>query len=74
MKHKQKYGTYMKICLVAPRVGKVKGVFLGGSTNNLINLSRELAKQHEVHLIILQLPFQEQFSLEHEQDRNPLLL
>jgi len=41
----------MKICLVAPRVGKVRGVFIGGSANNVVNLSKELAKRHEVHLV-----------------------
>lgn len=41
----------MKICLVAPRIGKTKGAFIGGSTNSVINLSRELAKKHEVHLV-----------------------
>jgi len=41
----------MKICLIAPRVGKVKGAFIGGSVNNVVNLSKELAKKHEVHLV-----------------------
>jgi len=41
----------MKICLIAPRVGKVKGAFLGGSVNNVVNISKELAKKHEVHLV-----------------------
>lgn len=41
----------MKICLVAPRIGKVNGAFLGGSVNNVVNLSKELAKKHEIHLV-----------------------
>jgi len=41
----------MKICLIAPRVSKVKGAFIGGSVNNVVNLSKELAKKHTVHLI-----------------------
>jgi glycosyltransferase involved in cell wall biosynthesis len=32
-------------------VGRVKGAFLGGSVNNVVNLSKELAKKHEVHLV-----------------------
>lgn len=41
----------MKICLIAPRVGKINGAFLGGSVNNVVTLSKELAKKHEVTLI-----------------------
>lgn len=41
----------MKICLVAPRVGKTNGAFLGGSVGNVVNLSKELAKRHEIHLV-----------------------
>jgi glycosyltransferase involved in cell wall biosynthesis len=41
----------MKICLVAPRIGKIKGAFIGGSVNNVVNLSKELARKHEIHLV-----------------------
>jgi glycosyltransferase involved in cell wall biosynthesis len=32
-------------------VGRVKDAFLGGSVNNVVNLSKEFAKKHEVHLV-----------------------